>query len=962
MNFAPAHESVAMNEIKRGGGLALLAMAIFFVWSIGESGATGPDGGPHWERLTSKKAPADALRRYGNTAPPSGTTASLAWERVKARSKDARADLRATKRETSEEGRARYRRALALLTKGNPVICRARYLGQWTSGFLEASTGICALHVLLDTADESECRRTRDMGPDCRPHFGVKSAEIHVLRGANSLHLVHVEEESSEMHYPLAGLVGLGDDVFRDSTPLCLLGDASTAPLGAVEQDGPSLRCSTTVSDPDGEAPLGFAYGNMEMFSTLELGALAAFVRAQRSVLASVQTRLVKIEDADSGKAALARIDAALATFRIGVQGRMDSIHASVRGQADDLVTQKLGRTLDALDSHRVAITAKVDALEIAARVARFIEKHARPLLPELARATGVHIRPIQLEVAQAELARLQDLEGRRRALVQIVEDRLPIAARQKALERVNDLVGAYDKALRDRLQIVAKAVANLEARSRIHRVAEEATVAVANVTAAPKSPEKALQFYESLMLQHEMVEAALAVEESDPILVAHAQDTLSSILVRLDETLRKVEPSLPGLQRHEAFERTIDRLWREAAQAQDSWQIVSLVRNAHQELSRLFGGKDSIDIQLGAVRRWTELRQDVLDHILGRMRLDLDPATSERVADPFRDGLRHLPGRHKSAPSTESARMSKLLKTNGFSWGPSTVDGEDASEDTAWDGPMVFVTSWWRAAKLKAAFDPSVTAWTLCSDAIAADWKGTHAYLKPCRKAYRIHGSTEHMKELAAEIHKGLEGLHEALTWKECVTLRWRYPRAFFVGTIKSQCQIIERRDKKERVIARAKSEIQKYLAKKNFPYARMLLEDLRRAGAEPWEIESAVGAIDAAEAFETDSKARAHADQRVQLLMGELATIERTCRYDLKALKYANNEFIRAVRNGKTKTAERYKLKKQRSRSRACQARRKATEAYAIYEGQGRKVAAESVLEGAQTCFRSWTCLDSQ
>jgi hypothetical protein len=949
-----------MNEIKRGGGLALLAMAIFFVWSIGESGAAGRDGGPGWERITSKKAPADALRRYGNTAPPAGTTASRAWERVHARAKDARADLRATKRETSEEGRARYRRALALLTEGNPVICRARYLGQWTSGFLQASTGICALHVLLDTADVSECRRTRDMGPDCRPHFGVKSAEIHVLRGASSLHLVHLEEAPSEMLYPLAGLVGLGDDVFRDSSPLCLVGDASTAPLGEVTEDGDALSCSSAVIDTEGEAPLGFAYGNMEMFSTLELEALANYLKAQRSVLASMQTRLGKIEDTDSGKAAVARIDGAVATFRIGVQGRMDAIHPSIRGQADALVTQKLGRTLDALESHRVAIAAKVDALEIAARVARFVEKHARPLLPELARATGVQSRPIQLEIAQAELTRLQDLRTRRRALVQIVEDRLPVAARQKALERVADLVGAYDKALGDRLQIISKAVANLEARSRIHRVAEEATVAIANVTAEAKSPEKALQYYESLTLQHEMVEDALAVEESDPILVAHAEDTLSSILVRLEKALRKVEPTLPGSHRHEAFERTIERLWKEAAQAQDSWQIAALVRKTHEELGRLFGPEDSIGTQLGAVRRWTELQQDVLDHILGRMRLDLDLANGEPLADGFRDGLRKLPGRKVKASTPESARMAKLLKINGFSWGPSTLDGEDTTEDTAWDGPMVFVTSWWRAVKIKPVFDPSVTAWTLCSDAIAADWQGTHAYLKPCRKAYRKHGSTAHMKELAAEIHKGLGVLHEALTWKECVTLRWRYPRAFFVGTIKSQCQIIERRDKKERVISRAKTEIHNYVAKKNFPYARMLLDDLRRAGAEAWEVESAVGAIDAAEAFDADTKARSQATGRVKLLMGELATIERICRYDLKAFKYAENELVRAVRNGETSTAERYKMKKQRSTERACEARRKATEAYAIYEGQGRRVAAESVLEGAQTCFRSWTCLD--
>jgi len=216
------------------------------------------------------------------------------------------------------------------------------------------------------------------------------------------------------------------------------------------------------------------------------------------------------------------------------------------------------------------------------------------------------------------------------------------------------------------------------------------------------------------------------------------------------------------------------------------------------------------------------------------------------------------------------------------------------------------------------------------------------------------------HIKELASEIHESLAMIHQTMTRESCVALRWKHPRAFYVDTIKGQCEILAAEEKKVRSAARAKSLIQAALEKRNFPYARLLLEKLRMTRAPGWVLSDVASAIDAAERFERDTKAAVEAESRVKLLMAELPHVERLCRADLQARTYEHIQFERAIRIGATQKADDFQAKRDRSEERGCRARARAHEAYAIYEAQGRPVAAQSVLEVAPTCFRSFTCVD--
>jgi len=359
-------------------------------------------------------------------------------------------------------------------------------------------------------------------------------------------------------------------------------------------------------------------------------------------------------------------------------------------------------------------------------------------------------------------------------------------------------------------------------------------------------------------------------------------------------------------------------------------------------------------------VRRWTELRQDVLEYIQAQLRGHGQMADSEPENVEFLKALLALPEGKGKAATAGGARLAKLLRTNGFAW---TRPRGQARSVIKVDGvvtPVVYVSDWWRAAKIRPLYGPSVTAWTRCADAIASDWSGSYAYLKTCNRVFRDHGDSKAVRELAGDIHKELEGLHGSVSWDECVELRWKHPRAFFVPTVKSQCQLIKKRDKRQRAIGKAKAEIQQYVAKKNFRYARMLLAQLREAGAERWELSNATTTIDTAERFETDRKARQIAEQRAKTLMSQVPTIERTCQEERKSWRHADNEFVRAVRNGEPGRASRYETRKQRFVERGCEAQQKLTEIVAIYESQGRPVAAQSLVEDGQSCFRSWSCTD--
>ena len=92
----------------------------------------------------------------------------------------------------------------------------------------------------------------------------------------------------------------------------------------------------------------------------------------------------------------------------------------------------------------------------------------------------------------------------------------------------------------------------------------------------------------------------------------------------------------------------------------------------------------------------------------------------------------------------------------------------------------------------------------------------------------------------------------------------------------------------------------------------------------------------------------------------MSQMPTIERTCQEERKSWRYADNEFVRAVRNGEADRASRYETKKQRFVERGCEAKKKMSEVVAIYESQGRPVAAQALVEDGQSCFRSWSCRD--
>ena len=119
------------------------------------------------------------------------------------------------------------------------------------------------------------------------------------------------------------------------------------------------------------------------------------------------------------------------------------------------------------------------------------------------------------------------------------------------------------------------------------------------------------------------------------------------------------------------------------------------------------------------SVRRWTELRQDVLEHIQAKLRVAGATAAGLGSADTFRAALLKLPARKEKAATAEAARLAKLLQTNGFAW---TWPSQSSNATHPSNGsvlPVIHVVDWWRAAKIRPLYDPTVTAWTRCSDSI---------------------------------------------------------------------------------------------------------------------------------------------------------------------------------------------------------------------------------------------------
>ena len=51
--------------------------------------------------------------------------------------------------------------------------------------------------------------RYRRMGPECRPHISVVKSEVYILRHAERLHLVHLQNDVRELRFPHGGLVGV---------------------------------------------------------------------------------------------------------------------------------------------------------------------------------------------------------------------------------------------------------------------------------------------------------------------------------------------------------------------------------------------------------------------------------------------------------------------------------------------------------------------------------------------------------------------------------------------------------------------------------------------------------------------------------------------------------------------------------------------------------------------------------
>lgn len=917
-----------------------------------------PTPDPTWERLTETEVPEDALRRFGNTSPPTATAARRSWRRVQGRLKQAHANLKIGRVSTTADELAEDRRALQMIVSGNPVVCRARYADRWISGLLSPSAEYCILNVSKGGEAEADCMRYRRMGPQCRPHLSVVEHEVYVLRNASRLHMIHLADEMDELDYPHGGLVSVDEAVFQGAAPLCLFGDSRSAPIGVLTQDGPTLRCRSAVIGSEEPGSMSFGYGNLDHYATLELRSLETQLSVRAQELSALEVIPSTVTQITSGRAAIDRLDRGLAAVRGQLDEELQQVDPALRARGQELIEERLGETLAKLDAHKSDLLDHVTKLEIEQETRAFVTAHVEPLLPEITQAGLPRAKPLKAEAARAELQELLELKARREALSDLVESKLPARSRTGALQEIATLLGAPDAALGARLEIVSHLAVDLAERARINQVAEAATVILANATAEDKTPEKAQQLYDGLLDQREVVSRSLAREEPNPVLATHAVETLEPILKGIQEKLDELEPKLPAKVRAKVLERSLAAQWSEANAQKDSWEVVGLVSGMLPEMERLVHAEDGVEVQMDAVRRWTELRQDVLEHIQAKLRAHTTVAEAERGA--FVQALFELPLGKAKAATADAARLARLLRVNGFAWSRPTAGSGSSGQADAAIPPVIFVADWWRAAKIRPTYDPAVTAWTRCSDAIAADWRGAHTYLKICNRAYREHGDSEAIRELAADLHKELEGLHESLSFNQCVDLRWKHPRAFFIPTVKDQCQLIKKREQRQRAIRKAKAEIQQYVAKKNFRYARMLLTPLKQAGAERWEVANAATTIDTAERFETDRQAKQLAAKRAKALMSQMPTIGRTCKEERKSWRYADNEFVRAVRNGQPDRASRYETKKQRFVERGCAARKKMTEVVAIYESQGRPVAAEALVEDGQSCFRSWSCAE--
>jgi hypothetical protein len=945
--------------------MTLLSMVVVGLALTTQSWATEttpvPSLDPVWERLTQTEVPDDALRRFGNTSPPTATAARRSWLRVQGRLKQAHAHLKIGRASTTSDELAEDRRAVNMIMSGNPIVCRARYADRWISGLLSPSAEYCILNVSQGGEEEADCMRYRRMGPQCRPHLSVVDQEVYILRHASRLHMIHLEDEMDDLAYPHGGLVSVDDAVFQGAEPLCLFGDSRSAPLGVLSQDGTTLRCRSAVIGSEEPGSMSFGYGNLDVFAGLELRSLATHLDVRAQELSTLEAIPESLTDIAAARAAIERLDEGLVAVRGQLDEELQQVDPGLRARGQELIEERLGETLSKLDAHKALITDRLTSMEIQQETQAFIQAQVEPLMPEITEATRERAKPLKAEAARVELNVLLELTERRSRLTSLVAAELPVRSRQGALDRIAMMLGEHDVALAARLEVVSHLAIDLAERSRINQVAEAATVLLANITAEEKTPEKAQKLYDGLLDQRGLVTRSLAHEEPNPVLVKHALDTLEPILKRLQVKLDELEPNLPAKARTKVLERSLAAQWSEANDAKDSWEVVGLVSGMLPEMERLVHAEDGVSVQMDAVRRWTELRQDVLEHIQAQLRGHAQVADAEDGRHEFRKALLGLPEGKAKASTAGGARLAKLLRTNGFAWTRPRFESKSSIKNDGVTLPVIYVSDWWRAAKIRPTYDPTVTAWTRCSDAIAADWSGSHTYLKTCNRVFRKHGDSEAIRELAADIHKELEGLHESVSWNECVNLRWKHPRAFFVPTVKDQCQLIKKREKRQRAIGKAKIEIQQYVAKKNFRYARMLLSKLRKAGAERWEVANATTTIDTAERFETDRKAKKLAGQRAKALMSQMPTIERTCQEERKSWRYADNEFVRAVRNGEADRASRYETKKQRFVERGCEAKKKMSEVVAIYESQGRPVAAQSLVEDGQSCFRSWTCEDA-
>lgn len=923
-----------------------------------EPPSPAPD--PVWERLTVTEVPEDALRRFGNTAPPSATAAHRSWKRVQGRLRQARAHLKMGRVSTTTDEVAEDRRALAMVVSGNPVVCRARHDREWVSGLLSPSAETCILNVSIAGQEQEGCMRYRRMGPECRPHIQVMDNEVYILRHAQQIHMVHLSDEVGELEFPRGGLVGLEDAVFGALEPMCLFGDSRSAPVGVLSQQGTALRCRASVLGSEEPGAMSFGYGNLDLYTGRALEPLTAHLEMRSEELATLEVAQGSWAEIAPAKAALQKLEDSLAAVRAELDEKIDELDPLLRARARVMIEAKLGETLTSLDAQRAALVEQVAGLELEREIHTFIQSHAQPLIPELEEAGKERAEPLHAEEARAELEALLKLRARVNGVTAILESELSAEAQEGARARLEELIAERRAAMEARLKIVSHLAVDLSERARINEVAEGATVLLANMTVEDKSPEKTKKLYDGLMDQLEQVTTALAREEPNPALAAHARETLEPLIEQIQERLDALETSLPPRSRLEVLDRFMASSWTSVIEANDPWAVVGLVSEMLPEMERLVSAEDELATQMHAARRWTELRHDVLDHIQSHA---LDAPSAQEAEEPvatFRSALAELPSGGKKAQTAQGARLAKVLRTNGFAWSQPQPDSAGAISGAQGRLPVIHPLDWWRAAKIRPSFAPVVAAWTRCTDAIAADWSGKHTYLKTCNRVFKKHSESPVIRELAADIHKELQGLSQSVSWDECVKLRWKHPRAFFVSTVKGQCQIIKEREQRQREIRKARAEIQEYVTKKNFRYARMLLSNLRAAGAERWEIANATTTIETAERFETDRKARQAAELRAKSLMSQMPTIELACQQERKSWRYAENEFVRAVRNGESARADRYESRKQRLVARGCEAKKKMTEVVAIYESQGRPVAAQALVENGQTCFRSWACED--